>query len=58
MKFYLRDFKVKIRDVQFTDNQPKWSDYFLSGFQGILDKFKLDSPAGKSSLFSRLNIKV
>ncbi len=33
-------------DIEFKNSQPKWSDYFLSGFQGILDKFNLDSPIG------------
>ena len=41
-----RDFKVKTSEISIDKTKPKWNDYFLSGFKGILDKFNLDTPTG------------
>lgn len=43
---YYPDYCVKISEISIDKSQPKWFDYFLSGFKGILDKFNLDKPVG------------
>lgn len=37
---------MKINEISIDKTKPRWHDYFLSGFKGILDKFNLTKPKG------------
>lgn len=41
-----REKTVDVKDFSIDKTKPRWHDYFLSGFKGILEKFKIENPTG------------
>ncbi len=45
------EYRVSTSNVKIDKIKPQWHDYFLSGYQGILDKFNLEKGCGKGVVY-------
>ncbi len=45
------EYRVSTSNVKIDKMKPQWYDYFLSGYQGILDKFNLEKGCGKGVVY-------
>ena len=47
MEECFKEFKVNLNEININKTSPKWHDYFLSGVQGVFDRFTNESATGK-----------
>lgn len=45
------EFKTSTTNIQINKSKPQWHDYFLSGYQGIVDKFSLEQGGRGMNIF-------